>query len=190
MCPPTPSIAFLVSSDTRSRQLSRSDYNRAFRTIPIHITKWRHPSHILLCFIKVHTGSYLYIVGAFFEYCFRGNSVDTLIGLLCGQAAAQLPPTCSLYSDILGQCVDQVAASLQCGDIQTGQEIVSFFVNSPRQVDTWVDTGTINTGYTFCICYSATSTSRRWRPVPCWPLPWLPGPSSAPPGTRRSPPPP
>ena len=48
---------------------------------------------------------------------------------------------CSLYSDILGQCVDQVAASLQCGDIQTGQEIVSFFVNSPRQVDT----GTINT---------------------------------------------
>ena len=48
---------------------------------------------------------------------------------------------CSLYSDILGQCVDQVAASLQCGDIQTAQEIVSFFVNSPRQVDT----ETINT---------------------------------------------
>ena len=47
---------------------------------------------------------------------------------------------CSLYSYILGQCVDQVAASLQCGDIQTAQEIVSFFVNSPRQVDT----GTIN----------------------------------------------
>ena len=60
----------------------------------------------------------------------RGNSVETLIGLLCGQAAVQLPPTSSLYSDILGQCVDQ---------------ITSFFVNSPRQVDT----GTINTGYTF-----------------------------------------
>ena len=86
---------------------------------------------------KVH----IYIDGALFDYCFRGNSVDTLIGLLCGQAAADLPPMCSLYSDILGQCVDQVAASLQCGDIQTGQEIVSFFVNSPRQVTT----ETINT---------------------------------------------
>ena len=47
---------------------------------------------------------HIYVDGAFFDYCFRGNSVDTLIGLL-----------------------------------------TSFFVNSPRQVDT----GTINTGYTF-----------------------------------------
>ena len=127
-----PSIAFLmVSSDS---QLSRSDNNRALCNIPIHITRWRHP-----CSSVDHKDSYL--DGTFFNYCFRGNSVDTLIGLLCGQAAADLPPMCSLYSDILGQCVDQVAASLQCGDIQTAQEIVSFFVNSPRQVTT----ETINT---------------------------------------------
>ena len=64
------------------------------------------------------------------------------------QVSDFLSPVCSLYSDILGQCVDQVthvivlfsvyqrfcfqvSSSLQCSDIETGQEIVDFMINSP-----------------------------------------------------------
>lgn len=56
------------------------------------------------------------------------------------QVSSYLSPVCTLFSDILGQCVGQISNNLQCSDIETGQEVMEFFVNSPCES---LDFGTI-----------------------------------------------
>ena len=51
------------------------------------------------------------------------------------QAETKMPDLCDLYSEVLGQCVQNVAANLQCGDIETGQELISFYIRSPCRLD-------------------------------------------------------
>ena len=62
------------------------------------------------------------------------HALDT-ISLNREQVNTKLPPLCDLYGEVLEQCVQDVAANLQCGDIETGQELISFFVRSPCKLD-------------------------------------------------------
>ena len=43
-------------------------------------------------------------------------------------------PLCSLYSDILQQCSDEMVARLDCTEISAGQELMEFLVNTKCDV--------------------------------------------------------
>ena len=57
------------------------------------------------------------------------------ISLNKNQEATYKTVLCGLYSDVLQQCVDQVSSNLQCSGVETGQEIIEFFIHSPCDLD-------------------------------------------------------